>query len=284
MKAAKVMRSILIIICLGVMLFSLWKLWGIVSEYRASRNAYDDLAGKYVKVEVIEPELKKPVLSDGAGNDTSAKKETVTEAAEETADETAHVPAEESIMITVDFPTLVEECPDVVGWIYSPGTPINYPIVQSDDNEYYLHRLLDGSYNKGGTLFIDSYNQPDFSDWNTFLYGHNMRDNSMFGTVDNYRQKDYYGKHPVMYLLTPEKNYVIELVAGCTIPADSAVYRMLNTVEDRDALVAELSRSSSFKANVELGEDDKLITLSTCVYDYDNARYVVVGVLKEMAE
>lgn len=280
MKYGKILRSILIIVCLGVMLFSLWKLWGIFSEYRESRNAYDDLAGKYVKVEVVESELKKPDWFGSGKKDTSGEKETGSDAAGESAEEST----EEAVMINVDFDALLKDCPDVVGWIYSPGTPINYPIVQSGDNDYYLHRLLDGSYNKGGTLFIDYYNQPDFSDWNTFLYGHNMHDNSMFGTLDNYRQKGYYEEHPVMYLLTPEKNYVIELVAGCTIPADSTVYTLLNTVEERDALVYELSRSSSFKANVELGESDKLIILSTCVYDYDNARYVVVGALKEMPE
>ena len=278
MKLRKVVEMVLIIICLGVMLFSLWKLWGIFSEYRESRNAYEDLAEKYVKVEVVESELKKPGVLGGDKN-TFGEKGTDSDGMDETMEELAEEP-----MITVDFDALLNACPDVVGWIYSPGTSINYPIVQSDDNDYYLHRLLDGSYNKGGTLFIDYYNQPDFSDWNTFLYGHNMHDGSMFGTLDNYRQKGYYEEHPVMYLLTPEKNYVIELAAGCTIPADSSVYRLLNTVEERDALVYELSRSSSFKANVELDENDKLITFSTCVYDYDNARYVVVGALKEIPE
>lgn len=280
MKNGKILRIILIIICLGVMVFSIWKLWGIISEYGESRKAYDDMAGKYVKVEVVEEKLKKPNWFGGNKKDTSDDKNSVVENTEDT----ENVENTEPAMITVDFEALLKECSDVVGWIYSPGTPINYPIVQSEDNDYYLHKLMDGSYNKGGTLFIDYYNQPDFSDWNTFLYGHNMHDGSMFGTLDNYRKKGYYEEHPVMYLLTPEKNYVIELVAGCTIPAESTVYTLLNTVEERDALVHELSRSSSFKADVELGENDKLIILSTCVYDYDNARYVVVGALKEMKE
>lgn len=273
MKTRKIVQMILIIICLGVMLFSLWQLWGIFSEYRESAKSYDDLAGKYVTVKVQESELKKPDKSDGDKKETTESEESASETAEE---------AEEEIMISVDFDALLAACPDVVGWIYSPGTPINYPVVQSDDNDYYLHRLLDGSYNKGGTLFIDYYNQPDFSDWNTFLYGHNMHDDSMFGTLADYRQKGYYEEHPVMYLLTPEKDYVLEVVAGCTIPATSTVYSVVGTMEERDALLYELRRSSSFKADVEIGENDKLLTLSTCVYDYEDARYVVVCVLKEM--
>ncbi len=123
--------------------------------------------------------------------------------AEETEQNSIEVPEltepEETTPITVDFEALRKENGDVVGWLYCEDTPINYPIVQSEDNDYYLRRLLDSTWNIAGTIFMDYRNAPDFSDWNTIIYGHNMNNDSMFGTLQDYKKQAYYEEHPVLY-------------------------------------------------------------------------------------
>lgn len=188
---------------------------------------------------------------------------------------------ESKIPAAVDFDRLYEISEDAVAWIYAPGTAINYVIAQAEDNEYYLHRLLDGAYANGGTLFADCRNAAAFSDWNTIVYGHHMKDGTMFAALLNYREPGYYEEHPVMYLYTPGHRYRLELLAGCTVSLDDPVYTLPASEQDKDGIVEHVCERSSFRAAVPAEEGDKLVTLSTCSYDYDDARYVVVGRLKE---
>ena len=122
------------------------------------------------------------------------------ELAEQTPTESVTIP------IQVDFDALFAKSQDIIGWLYCPDTPINYPVVQAADNEYYLHRLLDDRNNSGGTLFVDYRNSSDLSDWNSIIYGHNMRNDSMFGSLTDYKSQSYFDAHPEIFLLTPERN------------------------------------------------------------------------------
>lgn len=88
--------------------------------------------------------------------------------------------------LQVDFNKLEEINPDVIAWIEIPGLEISYPVVQGRDNDYYLHHLITGENHKSGSIFMDFHNQEDLSDRNTIIYGHNMKDGSMFGTLDQY--------------------------------------------------------------------------------------------------
>ncbi len=186
----------------------------------------------------------------------------------------------ETSPISVDFDTLKEANEDVIGWLYCEDTPINYPVLQSDDNSYYLRRLVNGEWNVAGSLFMDYRNNLSNNDWNTVIYGHNMKNDSMFGTLPEYRNQDYYEQHPVMYFLTPEADYKIELIAGFVTPSDSALYNVYLSESDRTSLYDELLGLSDFQANeYSFGENTQLLTVSTCSYEYDTARYVVVGIM-----
>lgn len=182
-----------------------------------------------------------------------------------------------TVPITVDFEILQSENEDIVGWLYCSDTEINYPVVQSRDNNYYLHRLFDGTWNMTGTLFADFRNAGDFSDRHTVIYGHNMKNKSMFGTLPEYRSQEYYEQHPVWYLLTPTQNYKIELCAGYVTPADSEIYNLENSKEERERILETALEQSCFKANVSVSGQDNLITLSTCSYEFENARFALTG-------
>ena len=184
--------------------------------------------------------------------------------------------------ISVDFEKLKQENDDIIAWLYCEGTPINYPVVRAEDNSYYLHRKTDGEYSFSGTLFADYLNKGDFSDNNTIIYGHNMKNDTMFGTLAEYRNQEYFNEHLEMYLLTPDKEYKVELVAGVTENSTSMVYKLPLKDEDKKKIICEMLEKSTFEAEYTFSSNDKFVMLSTCSYVYDDARYVLVGVLKEL--
>ncbi len=252
----KGLYGLLFVLNIALILFFGWKVLGVLLEYREGSRSYEILTEEYVQER--EKTQIPPVESD-------------------LHEETDAVP------ISVSFSELKAQCSDVVAWIYCEDSPIHYPVVQAEDNDYYLRRLLDGSWNLAGSLFMDFKNAEDFSDWNSIIYGHNMKNGSMLGSLLKYKQQEYYEEHPIWYLLTPDSNYKIQLLAAYTTTGDDPItYSIPVTVEERDILIEQAKQQSSFSANVEIGAQDKLIMFSTCVYDFDNARYVLLGVLKEM--
>lgn len=191
-------------------------------------------------------------------------------------------PPSETAPIEVDFEALWQENKDVIAWIYCEGTPIHYPVVQSSDNSYYLRRMLNGEYNINGTIFLDYRCPSDFSAFNSIIYGHHMTSGEMFGTLPKYKEQDYYEAHPVMYLLTPGQNYKIELIAGYTTPSDSDTYTLSEAAESKNAFLEHALQESTFQSSVSVSETDTFITLSTCSYEYENARFVVIGKLNAL--
>ena len=189
---------------------------------------------------------------------------------------------ENKLPIEVDFNSLKDKNKDIVAWIYSKDTEINYPIVQAKDNNYYLRRLIDGSYNIAGSLFIDYKNSNDFTDYNTIIYGHNMKNGTMFGTLTKYQKQEYYDEHKEMYLFTENKNYKIEIFAGYITSSDGELYDFQKKDTIREKLIETAIKKSTFKSEIKPLKEDKIITLSTCSYDFEDARYVLLGILNEI--
>ena len=181
----------------------------------------------------------------------------------------------EQAPIAVDFQQLLAQNQDVIAWIYCPDTPINYPIVQASDNNYYLRRRLDGKRHTAGTLFMDSRNEANFSNWNSIIYGHNMKNDTMFGTLTDYQDAAYFEAHPVMYLLTPEQSYRIDILTGFVTSAKDELYNAFYLDEAQKLALLE-----RWQGGAEWDQDARLVTLSTCSYDFDNARYVLIGRLE----
>ncbi len=185
--------------------------------------------------------------------------------------------------ISVDFAALQGENPDVIGWIYCPDTEVNYPILHSDDNRYYLRRLSDGTYNTAGSIFADCRNSADLSEENVILYGHNMYNGSMFALLPKYAGQEFYDAHPVWYLLTPSKNYKVELFAGFVTSTKSLVYSVFREkAEDGRSCTDQAWEDSDFRGVDAPVDGDRTLTLSTCSYEFTDARYVVMGILREM--
>ncbi len=263
MKTFSRLKAVLIIVLSLVFVFALIQTARVFYDRKKASDAYEDLQDMVIVEETSSPETD-PSETTGEPSDTTPEETT-------------------AAFIEVDFKTLQEKYPDVVGWLYCEGTPLNYPVAQGKDNNQYLRHLLSGKYNTAGTLFADYRNAVIGLDDNYIVYGHNMKDGSMFGSLVKYKQQSYYDEHPVIYLLTPDRTYCIELLAGYVTSVTSDAYRLnFDSAELMDKYVEEAIKKSTFKSNADYKSGDRLITFSTCSYEYTNARYVVVGLIKEI--
>lgn len=253
------------IICILLALLAAVSIFMIVRHYSEEKKAADSYSDMLDFVITDNTEETQPTEPSETG-----KTEADTEPSIES--------DEEEQTISVDFEQLTAKYPDVVGWLYCEGTPINYPVMQSDDNDYYLRRLPDGSYNTAGSLFAD-YRCGEIGETNNYIiYGHNMKNGTMFSSLTKYKSQSYYDEHPVLYFITPGADYKIELIAGFVSKPTGEVYNTKQTFEQ----ILEYCSLSTFVSDVKLDEEDAYITLSTCSYEYENARYVVIGTLDEI--
>lgn len=264
-KTTKILLIVLCVVCLIVAGVSAYKLISILGEYKAAVESYDQMSQSFVTTDADIPEENKPVETPAPADEATVETKN---------------PVVEKSPITVDFESLLAQNNEVVGWLFSEDTVINYPIAQADDNDKYLHHMLDGTYNSSGTLFVDCECAPEFAGANTIVYGHNMKNGSMFYSLHNYIDQAYYDAHPFMYLNTPTQNYRIEIFSAFICNYDSDTYTLSFPSEnDYVDFINKMKSQSDFQSDVEVTGNDRVITLSTCTYEYDNARYVVMGKL-----
>lgn len=256
----KIFRFLLGLAACSVLAFATFNLVDYLRESNQSTNLNESLIDEAVAVK--EPAPQSSYMDSIPEQEPEAD-------AEQFPSETAP--------IEVDFEVLWETNMDVVGWIYCEDTPINFPVVQAEDNDYYLRRLIDGTWNSSGTLFTDYRNAADFSDSNTIIYGHNMKNKGMFGTLSNYKEQSYYDEHPLMWLLTADGNYKVELIAGYVTSSTSEIYSIGLSEEEVLALAEQAIEKSTFISDLQVSQGDRFVTLSTCSYEYDNARYILIG-------
>lgn len=183
--------------------------------------------------------------------------------------------------LTVDFEALQAENPDIIGWLYSPGTPINYPIMSGKDYDHYLHHLPDGNASVLGSLFTDYNHSDDFTDQLSIIYGHHSANNAMFASLTEYKNPDYYLAHPTMYLATPTTNYTVEVTYGAVIPAGQWREKAFMYTQNLPRLLAYMQHHTTFNATNPPQEpsDGPYLLLSTCTYEYNNARYLLLTTL-----
>ena len=263
---------LLILLCAALTLFSGYMVFSEIREYKEGSEAYDELTEFVEQPKQTEPETEPNTEPE------PSETESMTEPEESTV-----------VLPAVDFTALREKAPDVIGWLTLTDTAINYPVVQADDNDYYLRRLYDGTYNQAGCLFADYRSEADMSGRNTVIYGHNMRNGSMFSTLREYAAQEYYEAHPTMYLITPDCGYIVEIFAAFTASpnetgSDTSPWRV--EWPDEDAFAKWFTRAaerSVIKTDVAVEPSDKILTLSTCT-NSGKDRFLVMGKLTAVNE
>ncbi len=165
---------------------------------------------------------------------------------------------------------------DYIGWIEIPNTNINYPVLQSEDNNYYLKRDIYKNYLASGSIFLD-YRNNDFSDKNTIIYGHYMRNNTMFGQLKNFKEEKFFYTNNIIKILKPNGDILEYKVfsAYTTSATDNYTQINFNNDEEYKEFLSTIIDKSMFKTNETLNIDDKILTLSTCSYEFEEARTVV---------
>ena len=248
-----------VLLLLGILLFvaifgfALYKLITIYAEYQQGEEAYEELEDFVEKPQETE--------EDPEGQ---AEKE----------------PDKEKFQ--VDFDGLKAVNPDVVAWIVIPGLDVSYPVVQGEDNAYYLHHLFTGEANSSGSIFVDCHNQPDFMDQNTIIYGHNMKNGSMFGTLDAYQDAAFWEDNPCFSIYVPGMFYEYRIFSCYAGKAGGTAYTYeFPEADDFKGFLEDIIGYAGYQTGVTVTEKDQVVTLSTCVNSSRSYRYIVHGKLEQ---
>ena len=154
-------------------------------------------------------------------------------------------------------------------------------MVQGTDNQYYLKRLFNGKWNGSGCIFLDSRNSPDLSDRHSISYGHHMKNGTMFSGLTEYKKQGFYEGHPVVLLMMPEQNVRVEIFAGYVASVQENAWEIaLGSDVEFGEWLEEAKERSCFKSEITPAVTDRIVTLSTCSYEFDNARFVLLGIVQ----
>ena len=179
-------------------------------------------------------------------------------------------------MAEINIAALREENEDVLGWIRIPDTRIDYPLLQGEDNDFYLKHTWQKQRNSVGSIFLEHLNRPDLTDFNTIVYGHNMRDKSMFGQLDNYSIEGFWETHPYVYIAIDSGVYRYEVFAFLQAPVDSVTYSIRPQRDDTKQEFIDYSMEHTWiDTGVRPVITDRILTLSTCTGRDYSARNVV---------
>ena len=234
--------------------YSIWHLMKAHQDYEDSRDVYEELEDDFIEHPDTQDESQ-PDTNDG-----------------------------EYEYLQIDFDGLRKVNPDVIAWIDIPGAGISYPVLKGEDNSYYLTHLASGQFGISGSIFMDYHNRPDFSDQNTIIYGHNMKNGSMFENLLNYRDRNFFDENREVLIYTPNAIRHYRIFASYLYD-DRHLLKSFdydNTFIYEQYLNMVLSirdMNSCIDTETEIGKDDKIITLSTCYGTQTHSRYLVQAVL-----
>jgi len=251
-KISLIIACSMIVVC-GFMLFK------TAREYKMAENEYSDLQ-KFTTTASSN-------LSEG-GIAQAASEATDTALSEENTEEDPlprNYNRNDFPDIEVDFDGLREINPNVVAWLYVGGPEISYPVVQAEDNEYYLRHTIEDKKNSSGAIFMDWEVKTDLSSWNTFIYGHNMKNGTMFGHLKDFiRNSKTYDKDKYIYIFLPDGIYRYEIFSYYLDATDSKMYYTCDNFKEYRAYLREAMKLSVRECDTKAPDDRNIVTLVTC--------------------
>lgn len=196
--------------------------------------------------------------------------------------------ADDKEKFRVDFDELMKINDDTVGWIrfYKEPSQINYPVVQGADNDLYLHKTFSANENTLGAIFVDAAASSDFTDKNTIIYGHRMKDGSMFRKLEEYKDKDFWKENPYFYIYTPDGKEITYKIysVGQVLDTSDTYLTSFAGEEDYQKFLDMTVKEADYDTGVKVTTDDTIVTLSTCTAASDEHRFVVRGVKEKEVE
>lgn len=259
------MSILLVVVGVICIVVALNGLYGTYKEYKDAKDKYDQVEEEFVQKVEPESEVIPPTETESESTES------------ETTEEAPPKPWYEKIR--VDLAGLQKKYAEVVGWIYFENDNISYPLMHTTDNIKYLRMAYDGSYSKAGSIFVEATHKGDFSEMHTIVYGHNQKDQNMFGRLMNYQKyKWYYKDRQYFQIFSGDKIYRYRIFAYQQITVDGFIFR--EVYPSADVLAQRLLKDSLRKTDIAVEKDDKIVTLCTCTDDTKD-RFIVSAVLVE---
>lgn len=278
----KIGRVLVLIIGIVLIVISLWNIGDTLMEYKRSRDEYDKLREEIFSAlgnedsdeETLDDSNRENSVESAGGENEESTSESLSDEdeakklTEQYAKEVEQARAQarkECASVCNAVAQLQSQNEDVVGWIKFLNMDISYPVMHGDTNDDYLYHTWSGMENKSGSIFMEALNTGDFQDSHTLIYGHNMKDGSMFGKLKNYREEYGYDKSPYFVIYTADAAYEYHIFAYYDIAEDGDIYCVhYEPSEEFGQLVQSMKKHAWRDTGVRVSKDDKVITLSTC--------------------
>ncbi|MDO4522230.1 MAG: class B sortase [Eubacteriales bacterium] len=261
------LSTIIIVLALAVAAYAGYQLFNIWREYQVGVDEYKGLevyADTERVTEGLEPDMEENVtLGDQWGDVSVHELET-------------HVRLE-NMENPIDFAGLKSVNDEVIGWLEMGAIDVSYPIAQAEDNDFYLHQTIQKTYNFAGSIFVDCMNSSSFGDRNTIVYGHNMKNGSMFGMLKKYREREVFDKDPYFWIYTPDYIYKYEIFACAEVDQFSKNYQISFLSKDSfEEFLMNAKKQSQLDTGISVDPGDTVVTLSTCTGN-EATRFIVQG-------
>ena len=293
--AAMFFSTLLLVLAIGVFCFAAYKLVGFYRNYKAASDEYDKLNDQFVNepadkedtpavdVQSADQEEAKPVLTDVRElEDPQTVADMVAGAATRETVENKVTRTLPLLKNPINFQELHQINTDVIAWIRIGALDISYPVAQAGDNDYYLHRTFERQDNFVGCIFLNCDNSRFFTDQNSIIYGHNMKNGSMFGSLKKFRDQALYDSNPYFWIFTEDLIYQYRIFTATEVPTTGDPYRIRFTAGDFAAFLQNMQASSFIDTHeVQVTSDDRIVTLSTCTGN-ETVRFILEGKLEQI--
>ncbi len=276
-------RGIVVLLLVAVMIACIREITDSLMGYKEAGDIYSDLSNMMGSVMSTSSAVKRANKDFYSGTTQNYGISTVPNLPSASDTQVS----EALILVRQKLASLRKINPDVIGWIEIPGTVINYPVVQTTDNDYYLDHSINGTYLKSGSIFVDYQNGSKWGDPNTIIYGHNMASGEMFAQLAKYKGGTFFRANPYIYVQTDEGIYVYTIFSAYETNIYNPYTRMKFSSENDFVEWAKTALSSSLKKHYnktfEFDRYDKIITLSTCTNGFgEDGRLAVHAVLTDI--
>ncbi|MCI8590607.1 MAG: class B sortase [Clostridiales bacterium] len=256
MKKRKLLKNFVCVLLIAVFGFSVYKVYTISKTLREVDLIYQRIQEEYIVMGSDGSIDSAESIENNDSNDNA-----------------------EGTAFRIRWQELLETNPDVLAWIYIPGTHINYPVLQGKTSDEYLRRDLYRNYLIAGSIFVDSHNAKPFEDYNTVIYGHNMQNETMFSELRDYTKKDFAQAHQKVLIYRPDGTCLTYTIISFhkVHEADDEIYN--TDVLDRTAFLNRLREQNQLQSVIDEENIASIITLSTCTNGNQEERYVLHAAL-----
>ncbi len=283
--------TLLLVIAIGVFAYSGYRLFKYYLAYKEGSDEYKELNDNFMDDDAPAREGTADAGASGAGEvltdvtqlEDPATLPTILEHAKhDTATENQETKSLPVMKNPVDFKELQGINPEVIGWLRVGAINISYPVARAADNDFYLHRTFRKVDNFAGCIFENCDNSPYFTDQNTIIYGHNMKNGSMFGQLKQFGNQETVDKNPYFWIFTPNFIFQYRIFSSSIVGTTGDPYTTRFITEDFQRFINDsLSRSEVNCGNVQVTTNDRIVTLSTCTGD-SSTRRILQGYLQQV--